>query len=108
MVDNIDDSLVLPSFRNWLVRGESASRVIHFHGDREARNARAQILAAFKPVAEDSLAEPKLDMAGLDTEIRRIAEELGLRGHAGECECQRDPLHQVIDVWFSGAQVQAR
>lgn len=94
-----DESSLILKITPWAVRGERMNRfALHVHGDAQAFALKDQIAQSFGALAQDAIAGPHLDLAELDTAVRRIGAELGLYGSAGECWCFRDPLSMVVDA----------
>jgi hypothetical protein len=94
-----DESTLIFKVTPWTVRGERMNRfALHVHGDAEAFALKDEIAQSFATLAEEAVAGPRLDLAELDVEVRRIGAELGLYGSAEECWCFRDPLSTVVDA----------
>ena len=100
MAENIDrDDTIILRVERWAVRGEKSPRLaLHVHGGKEAFAVKDKIANAFRALVADAVTGPRLDLAELDTEVRRIGERLGLTGYAGECKCRLDPLRTTIDA----------
>ncbi len=96
--NNRDESIIL-RVEHWAVRGEPSPRtVLHVHGDEAAWAVQHKVRDAFVALAQDSLSSPRLDLQELDAEVRRIGDELGLVGYAGEAKCRADPLDLILDA----------